>query len=396
MRVLLIVDDYLPDSYKAGAVIMHDLATKMVSQGHEVSVLTPRERVQPGCEIVELDGVKVLSFDGGAIKNTGKIKRAINETLLSRRGFAAFSDHFKETPHDLVAYYSPSIFWGGLVQRLKKLWSCPSYLIVRDIFPQWCVDEELMKEGSLICKYFRHFEKLCYGAADVIGVQSPSNSKYFEERKDIQNEKLDVLYNWCTPKVVTPTGKLRAQHGLEEKIIFFFGGNLGHAQDMGNMLRLAKRLRKFPEVHFVLVGQGDEVPLIEAAIAEEAKSNVTYLPPVNQDEYLEMLSEVDVGLFSLHRDHKMDNIPGKILGYLACKKPILGSVNPGNDVINLIENGGAGYVSCNGEDEALYENAVKLLKDKDLRLSCGVSGESLLNEVFSTEVAVQNILKIVK
>ena len=394
MKVLLIVDDYLPDSYKAGAVIMHDLATKMVNQGHQVSVLTSRDSVRPGQEMVELDGVQVLSFSAGAIKNTGKIKRAINETLFSSRGFSAFSGYFKKTSHDVIAYYSPSIFWGGLVKRLKKLWACPSYLIVRDIFPQWCIDEGLMKDGSLISKYFRYFEGVCYSAADVIGVQSPSNRRYFERRQDIDNSKLEVLYNWVTPKEAIASSKIRSRYGLDGKVIFFFGGNLGHAQDTGNILRLAQALKEHDNVHFLLVGQGDEVPLIEQAIAAQTNPNITYLPPVNQDEYLLILSEMDIGLFSLHADHKTDNIPGKILGYLSCQKPILGSVNPGNDVISLIENADAGFVLCNGQDDLLRDKALQLLGDHQLRARMGRSGKSLLDSQFSTEAAVTQILKI--
>lgn len=41
MKVLLLVDDYLPGSIKIAARMMHDLALELINQGHEVSVCTP-------------------------------------------------------------------------------------------------------------------------------------------------------------------------------------------------------------------------------------------------------------------------------------------------------------------------------------------------------------------
>ena len=41
MRICLIIDDYLPESIKVGAKMMHELACELKVQGHEVTVVTP-------------------------------------------------------------------------------------------------------------------------------------------------------------------------------------------------------------------------------------------------------------------------------------------------------------------------------------------------------------------
>ena len=38
-------------------------------------------------------------------------------------------------------------------RKLKRLWNCPAYLILRDIFPQWAVDAGVFSKG-LIYSYF--------------------------------------------------------------------------------------------------------------------------------------------------------------------------------------------------------------------------------------------------
>jgi hypothetical protein len=157
MNICLIIDDYLPDSIKVGAKMMHELAVEFVSRGHHVTVITPAPGLTEQFAIEHLDGVTICRFRSGEIKNVSKVKRAINETLLSYHAWRAFKAYFKTHPHELIVYYSPSIFWGRLVNRLKDLWGASSYLVLRDFFPQWVIDNGLLSATSPITRYFRFF-----------------------------------------------------------------------------------------------------------------------------------------------------------------------------------------------------------------------------------------------
>ncbi len=391
MKVLLIIDDYLPDSIKVGAKMMHELACELLKQGHEVTVITPSPKLVDHTNISTLEGVTVCRFKSGEIKNTGKIKRAINETLLSYFAWKYFKTYLKKHPHDLIIYYSPSIFWGSLVSRLKKLWNAPSYLILRDIFPQWAIDQNMIREGSIIEKYFRFFEKKNYQAADTIGLMSLKNLHSFKESTNL-NKQLEVLFNWASNTPVEPNQLFRKKLGLDNKVIYFYGGNIGHAQDMMNIVRLAKRMQNKTQAHFVLVGKGDEFELVQNAIKQEQMTNITLLPPVSQFEFKQMLADFDIGLFSLHKSHTTHNFPGKLLGYMVQELPILGSINDGNDLKPIVEDSESGLISINGEDKILYENALKLLLDKEYRKKTGKKARKLLEKSFSVEHVARKIL----
>jgi len=381
----------MPHSIKVAAKMMHELAQEYVKQGHSVSVVTPDYNLKNKMQISTLDGVHVVSFKSGKTKNVGKVKRAINETLLSYNAWSGCKQYFLKNPHDMIIYYSPSIFFGPLVRQLKKLWGVQSYLILRDIFPQWAIDNKILKENSLITKYFKYFEKVNYDNADVIGVMSDKNLEWFGQYYKT-DKKLEVLYNWAdVQKVESESSKYRKELELEDKVVFFYGGNMGHAQDMMNIVRLAIGLKKYNEAHFVLVGAGDEVELIGEAINKNNLTNMTLLPAVNQDEFKQMLSEFDVGLFTLNRDHVTHNFPGKLLGYMVQSMPILGSINPGNDLKNIIDEYEAGYISVNGEDNVFLKNAVKLLEESE-RVRVGNNANKLLYSKFSVEAASQQIL----
>jgi len=391
MKICLIVDDYMPHSIKVAAKMMHELACEFISQGHEVTVITPSPILNQKIEISVLDGVTVCRFKSGEIKNVGKVKRAINETLLSFYAWKSFSSYLQENKHDFIVYYSPSIFWGGLVKKLKILWDAPSYLILRDLFPQWAIDQKLIREGSMIEKYFRFFEKRNYAVADTIGLMSKNNLEWFKKNTNT-NTNLEVFCNWAANVPVESQNNYKKSLGLEDKIVYFYGGNIGHAQDMMNIVRLAKSMSSHEQAHFVLVGAGDEVDLVKNGIEKENITNMILLPSVTQDEFKQMLAEFDVGLFTLHKDHITHNFPGKLLGYMVQSLPILGSINEGNDLKEVVESYEAGLITINGDDETLLANAIKLLDD-DYRKKVGENAQELLKSTFSVEAAASQILK---
>jgi glycosyltransferase involved in cell wall biosynthesis len=392
MKICIIVDDYLPLSKKVAGKMMHELAVEFILRGHTVTVITPDSDLNRKFETSKLDGVTVCRFNSGKIKNVSKLKRAINETLLPYRAWQVCKFYFYNNPHDLIVYYSPTIFWGHLVGRLKKIWGASSYLVLRDFYPQMFIDEGLIGNHSPIAYYFRFFEWLSYRAADKIAIESPKNLDWFSRKKCI-NKPLTLLYNWAadTP-VSSESSHYRYDLGLENKVVFFYGGNIGPQQDMMNIVRLAKAMRLEQKAHFVLVGAGFAVELVRDAMQKDNLKNMTLLPPVSQEEFKRMLSEFDVGLFSLNRNHTTHNIPGKLLGYMVQGKPILGSINPNNDLQDILGKAGAGLITINGDDKAFLNNALNLMHDSDLRKTMGQNAKRLLKNVFSVQEAAKIIL----
>lgn len=301
--------------------------------------------------------------------------------------------YFIQNHHDLIIYYSPSIFWGNLVFRLKNLWKSPSYLILRDFFPQWIIDNGMIREKSLIAYFFKYYEKLNYKTADQIGIQSPANIEWFS-KKFPEFKNIELLYNWATDSpVLNKNDFYRKRLNLEGKIVFFYGGNIGKAQDMMNIVRLAEKMKTYTDVIFLLVGAGDEVELVKASIQDLQLNNMILLDPVSQEEFKLMLAEFDIGLFTLHFGHKTHNFPGKILGYMVQEKPILGVVNPGNDLKNILEDSRSGLVTIAGDVEELYKNALVLLDDKT-RKQMGRNANLLLKSKFSVDNAAETVLNI--
>lgn len=343
MRVLILVDCYYP-STKSSAKLVHDLAVEFVRRGDRAVVLTPGETIADKVESRAEDGVMVVRVKMGPIKGVNRVIRAANEIRLSARIWRSAKTFLRENPCDLVLFYSPTIFFGALVRKLKALWSCPAYLILRDIFPYWAADAGVLQKGPIF-QFFCRVAAQQYRIAEVIAVQSPANLQFFATEFPREKFQLKVLFNWTAlQEAPRQRTNYRASLGLKDKVVFLYGGNLGVAQDMDNILRLAARLAFRPDIRFLLVGEGSEMRRLQKNIDLNRMRNVQLLPAMSQGEYLSMVSECDVGLISLDARLTSHNVPGKLLSYLYWGMPVLASVNPGTICLRCCRKALAGFV----------------------------------------------------
>ena len=379
-------------STKSSAKLMHDLAQELKLNGHDVSIITMSETIEQDFNITIEDGIKVLRVKSGKINGANKFQRTINEMRISSIIWNKGQPFFKNNSCDLVIWYSPTIFFSSLVLNIKKKYKAKSYLILRDIFPQWALDTGILKKG-VIFNYFRKKELQQYHAADIIGVQSPANLKYFKRIALDVRYKIEVLYNWTKlNENIVNTTNFRIQFNLLDKVVFFYGGNIGQAQDMDNIINLAYQLRNENRAHFLIVGDGSEVFRLKKLIFDLKITNINIIDAVEQTVYLSMLSEFDIGLISLDKNFKTPNFPGKMLGYLYFYKPILASINFDNDLQEILQEYNAGLVSINGDNAQLLNNALYLINNPDVRKKMGTDGRLLLENLFSVSNAAKQIL----
>lgn len=394
MRIALLPDEYLPSGTRVHSKMFHELALQLKVSGHEPVVITPGNPSQVSRLIVDYyEGVEVWRFKSGLTRGVGLIQRALNEFLLPFRAWYAIKEKVKQDKFDLCINYAPTIFFGPLARRFRRQGTYV-YLVLRDMFPQWIIDEGLIKEKSLAAYFFRFFESLNYNTSDCIGVQSQANLEFFIKKFPNFNN-VRILRNWSAISNFhksSTSNTFRSKLNLIDKIIFFYGGNIGHAQDMENIMRLVRSFKDIRDAHFLIVGQGDEFELIQDLQSKWDLKNLTILPSIGQKEFSHLLSEIDIGLFSLSFNHTAHNFPGKLLGYMNASKPILGSVNPGNDLLDVINVSQAGFVFINGQDVILQKAAKELMNDKELRSRLGKNARELLLREFSVEKAAAEIL----
>ena len=244
MRIALLVDESLPIGTRVHSKMIHDLAYEFQELGHKSIIITPGDPKQGTALVKDLvEGVEVWRFQSGYTRGVGLLRRVINEWLFSYKAWIAIENEVKTDTFDLCINYSPTIFFGPLTKRFRRRGTYV-YLVLRDFFPQWIIDQGIISRWSPAAFFLKRYEKINYVMADCIGVMSKANLDVFCARFPLfQNVK--ILMNWTTTDSLPRlAGKIeiREANDLTGKIIFFYGGNLGYSNDMANLVRLAKNL----------------------------------------------------------------------------------------------------------------------------------------------------------
>jgi glycosyltransferase involved in cell wall biosynthesis len=175
-----------------------------------------------------------------------------------------------------------------------------------------------------------------------------------------------------------------------------YAGNIGVAQDMDNLLRLAASLRDRMDCKLLFVGDGTERARVQLQCARQGLDNVLFLPEVDPQQLRGVLRACDIGLIRLDRRLRSHNIPGKLLSYLEAGLPVLASINPGNDLGQLIENGRAGRVVWNGEDQRFHQAAIQMIADKEGRSRMAEAARDLCRSAFSSNAVARQIVETVQ
>jgi glycosyltransferase involved in cell wall biosynthesis len=361
---------------------MRDLAQELLRQGHEPVVIVPSVDLHSAWKSEMQDKVEVLRLAGMRTRDTGYLRRTISELLLPFLMLRALrkSPH-RDTKWDLVAWYSPTIFFGPLIWALKRASNCHTYLILRDIFPEWAHDLGLMGKGPVF-KFFKSVANFQYAMADTIGVQTPSNLTYLAQWSKTPSRRLEVLHNWQSP--LPNVGSSIS--------IFVYVGNMGVAQGMDIFIDLAESLKCRQDLGFLFVGRGSEVARLAADVLARSLTNTLFCKEVDSLEMPGLLAQCHVGLLALDPRHKTHNIPGKFLTYLLAGLPVLARVNPGTDLAQLIEREDVGRVYTGNNLDPLREFAEELA-DSDLthgRMT--VHALALGATMFSPEIAARQII----
>lgn len=396
MKLLIFSDSYPPE-VRSAAILMQEFAEGMVELGHEVSVCTLMPKYNLAKEDIAKrsfisrdneNGVEVIRLDSLPVHNTQLWIRGIGELILP---LIFLIGSFLVKKPDIIAIYSPPLTLGITAIILRYLRRIPFLLNVQDLFPQHIIDVGILKNRFIIDIY-KGIEKTIYSIASKITVHSEGNRKYLLERRGVPAHKVEVINNWVNTEVSIGPKKnnFRDKWGIGDKFVLFFGGVMGFTQGLDLVIEVAERLKTYPNILFLLVGEGVEKPKLELLVRQKGLSNVMFKPFISPADYLYLLQEIDVGLVTLSPEVKTPVVPSKILGFMAASKPYIASVNKESDVISMTQQSRAGYYVIAGETDKMADLILKLYNNKKLTKEMGEYGRNYVKTYFSKDICLNN------
>lgn len=408
MRILFISDNFPPE-FNAPASRTHEHARYWVKWGHDVTVITcapnfPDGKVFEGyknnwCYSEIIDGIKVVRVKTYIAANKGFLLRILD--YLSFMASSFFFGLFCKRP-DIIIATSPQFFaavGGWFLSAIRRV---PFIFELRDLWPASIVAVGVAKESWLI-KLFERLELFLYKNSKLIIVLTNSFKADLTSR-GISENKIHVITNGVDNQIYSPRPKdkiLLEQLELSGKFIFGYIGTLGMAHGLDSVLKVADKLRKNTNIHFLFVGSGAERKSLVKMAEDMNLSNVTFVPPQPKSEIPNYLGICDISLVHLNNHPVFKTvIPSKIFEAMAMGIPILLAL-PEGEASSIIRNTGSGYCLTPGDTSLFCEVVNYLYESPDQLIKYGKAGregsfrfsrELMAKKMESVFILAQNIV----
>jgi glycosyltransferase involved in cell wall biosynthesis len=170
------------------------------------------------------------------------------------------------------------------------------------------------------------------------------------------------LQEWSSADAI-PEELLNKIESLKKqgKRLIAYAGTLGLANALDNLLEAAKLIQN-KDAYFMIFGIGPEEEHLRELIKEEGLENVALMGSVPKTVIPTLLSEMDILYIGLQRQSlfRFGISPNKLIDYMMSSKPIIQSIDAGNDMVLEAQCG----ISVEPENAQAVADAVDTLLQK--------------------------------
>lgn len=394
MRVLLLVNQFPPIATSA-ARLYGELAEALLTSGYEVRVVTTRPNEFNDSETGP-PGIDICRTAACPLNREVPFFRAIAQ-LWSSLIYAWKA--FRGPTCDVILAYSPPLLLGWTAHLLSRIWKAPWILNVQDLYPDTAIDLGLLRNPYAI-RLAQRLEAATYSRAHVVTVHSEGNREHILGF-GVEPERVVTIPNWVdVPEApVTEIGHESdplAELGLEDRFVIFYGGAIGFAQGLDDVLEAADRLRDHGDITFLILGGGSNRDRVVAKAQAMKLPNVRFHPRVSHAEYLRFLVASDVALVPLRQELSTPVVPAKLQEIMAAGQPVLAYTNPASDTKRIVERAKCGVHVTAGKISELTRTVESMAAGVYDLSGMGRNGHEYATNHFQRADATASYLKIIR
>lgn len=313
---------YVPDPAAVGQY-MHQAAAAMVERGYRVIAFAadsgyedPRQRF-PRYE--RLDGVHVVRLPLSSFGKTSLRNRLLGGSLFTTQA-SLLAAALPRIDHVLVSTNPPMIGAAGIALAVSRRARLSLWMM--DLNPDQIVAAGRMSASSLPVLGF-----------DWLNRHTLSRALHVITLDPFMAERLQAKLASCPAPVVIPPWpildvpqpdpaagqRFRAAHGLLDKRVVMYSGNLSPLHPVDTVLEAARALQDDPRLELVFIGGGSA----RERIAQSGLKNLRLLPYQPLGALEQSLSAADVHLVAMGDAMVGIVHPSKIYSAMAVGRPIL-------------------------------------------------------------------------
>jgi colanic acid biosynthesis glycosyl transferase WcaI len=396
MHIMFMAQCYAPEEVSA-AILITELAEDLAKRGHTVTMVTgapnyPYGRVFHGYrnKIYQTEwrnGVQVIRTWSFISPSMRFWQRIFHYGTYS--GTAFFGGFIAGKP-DILVSYSPPLPLGLSAWLLSQIWRIPWVLQLEDLYPEAAIAAGILRNRRVI-SFFSSMERFIYNKVSHISLISEQFRQNLIGKK-VAPHKMTLIPVWADPEAVQLLPKensFRERHGLTNRFVVMYAGNIGHTSNLEDVLSAANLLKNELSIFFVILGEGVKKEILQEMAQAKDLGNVFFLPYQSRQVFPEMMAAADVSLVTLNHDSSLSSLPSKTFNIMASGRPILGVTPPESEIAQLIVEGQCGINVPPNQPGLLAEMILNLKEHGSRLIEMGQNGRNQLETKFSRRRCVE-------
>jgi colanic acid biosynthesis glycosyl transferase WcaI len=370
-NILILVQVFPPDNV-ATAQLYGDLAADLFSLGNRVTVLTTSPHYSKDSSVTRWQTpsaglpAPARTTDHGGIRVCRiwmpKKRRNVAYRVGCWSWFHAASivaGVFLRPRPEVILCPSPPPSIALAAFLLGKRFGAPFVYSVQEMYPDVAINLGAVRNKRLIRLLFQ-LERFTYAnAAAVTAITRRMRTRLLE--KGVPEEKVVLLPNFADTGLFHPMPRetpFAREHGLLDKFVVSYAGNMGKPQRLDGLLRVAGQLAGEPGIRFLLIGDGAERPALVHLAARLKLPNVSFLPYVSYSLMDQIYASSDLSYVPQAPGTSSDGMPSKVYRIMASGRPVLAATDPQSDLAQMLKDSGGGAAVDIG-DEAAVAGAIQ-------------------------------------
>jgi glycosyltransferase involved in cell wall biosynthesis len=228
-----------------------------------------------------------------------------------------------------------------VARRIAQLAGARLVHEVHDLWPLSPVELSGMSPWHPFALICQSAEDAAYRHSNAVVSMLPKVHAHMA-RRGLDLKKLFIVPNGISPEEwAAQPAPLRAD--VEQAIdaarragavIVGYAGSMGRPNALDVLLDAARLLADRP-LRFVLVGDGHERERLAARLRTEGLAQVALLPPIPKAQVPAFLAAIDIAYLGWQRQplYRFGIAPNKLMDYMMAARPVLHSVEAGNDPV---------------------------------------------------------------
>lgn len=355
-------------------------------------------------KIINHDRYKNISVIRVGVSKVNKGSKFSRLKYILTYFLSALLAALKEKKFDLVFTISqPPILGGLLGVTIKFIKRTKLVYCIEDFNPEQIEAVGYFK-NKLILDILRKIDNVSCKCADKIVVVGYDMQKTLLRRiTNFDVSKSVVINNWVNEKEIYPLKKnndgvqaFLKEHGLMNKFVIMYSGNLGLYYDLENLIKVIGYFKDNKDIAFVFIGEGAKKGFLTTYVKKNKMKNVMFLPYQPKEKLIYSLNSADLHIVTNAKGIKGVSVPSKIYSIMAVGKPILGILEKGSEAQLLIEKSGCGISIEPKKYKGVKKIFEQILSDKTSFLYKGKNGRVYLEDNLSMEDSISRYADVFK